>query len=248
MPPASTPRSTPRSALAVPIASMPGVQVIGSASTTETVTGGGCMPAKKPAIIRSRNRLKPTMPPTTTTSKTMASSSRQSIGSPPHLSEPATRAPTAAQLWPPGGKVNPRWTALRKSESARFSASVFTPASHEAHSRGLGPVKPRSWGSHHGRQTLDRAELRHLSRDRPRRPAGGGAPDRRPGRGHRRGRLDPARAPRRDRRPALDRDRDPPAAAPARPRGDRPGAESSAPIDLARWLAARAAMGHDARP
>ena len=96
MPPASTPRSTPRSALAVPIASMPGVQVIGSASTTDTVTGGGSMPAKKPAIIRSRNRLKPTMPPTTTTSKTMASSSRQSIGSPPHLSEPATRAPTAA--------------------------------------------------------------------------------------------------------------------------------------------------------
>ena len=52
MPPASTAEldAAARRA-AVPIASMPGRQVTGSASITETVTGGGCMLAKKPSII-----------------------------------------------------------------------------------------------------------------------------------------------------------------------------------------------------
>ena len=46
MPVVSTVRSTPRTALTVPIASMPGVQLIGFTTTVDTVAAGGCMVAK----------------------------------------------------------------------------------------------------------------------------------------------------------------------------------------------------------
>ncbi len=46
MPAVSTASSTPEFDCAVPIASRPGRQVVGSTSTVETVTGGGCIEAK----------------------------------------------------------------------------------------------------------------------------------------------------------------------------------------------------------
>ena len=127
MPPASTPRSTPRSALAVPIASMPGVQVIGSASTTDTVTGGGCIPAKNSPIILSRKRLKPTIPPTTTTSSTMASKSRQIIGDSPQF-RPATRMPADATTLASGRQSQSRSRVPSSRDfSCRLSRNAHGP-------------------------------------------------------------------------------------------------------------------------
>ena len=54
------------------MASMPGVHFDGLTTTVETVAAGGFMVAKYCWIILSRNRLKPTMPPTTRTSRMKA--------------------------------------------------------------------------------------------------------------------------------------------------------------------------------
>ena len=62
----------PRTARTVPMASMPGVQLVGLTTTVDTVAAGGCMLAKNCEIILSRNRLKPTMPPTTRMSRIAA--------------------------------------------------------------------------------------------------------------------------------------------------------------------------------
>ena len=72
MPAVSTVRSTPRTALTVPIASMPGVQLIGLTMVVDTVAAGGFIVAKYCLIALSRNRLKPTMPPHTSTSRIKA--------------------------------------------------------------------------------------------------------------------------------------------------------------------------------
>ena len=68
MPAVSTVRSTPRTALTVPIASTPGVQFEGFTTTVDTVAAGGFMVAKNCLIALSRKRLKPTIPPHATTS------------------------------------------------------------------------------------------------------------------------------------------------------------------------------------
>lgn len=69
MPAVSTVRSTPRTALTVPIASTPGVHSDGFTMTVETVAAGGFMVAKYCLIALSRNRLKATIPPHTTMSR-----------------------------------------------------------------------------------------------------------------------------------------------------------------------------------
>ncbi len=74
MPAVSTVRSTPRTALTVPIASTPGVQLDGLTMVVDTVAAGGFMVAKYCLIPLSRRKLKPTMPPHTT-----ASSSRIAV-------------------------------------------------------------------------------------------------------------------------------------------------------------------------
>ena len=63
MPAVSTVRSTPRTALTVPIASTPGVQLIGLTTIVDTVAAGGFMVAKYCLIAVVAEQLKPTMPP-----------------------------------------------------------------------------------------------------------------------------------------------------------------------------------------
>ena len=86
---------TPCAACAVPIASIVGFHVAGSASITETVIGGGFIPAKNPAIILSRKKLNQTIPPTMTASSRIATGSRHRIGIvPQHLKQvPAEATP-----------------------------------------------------------------------------------------------------------------------------------------------------------
>ena len=82
MPAVSTVRSTPRTALTVPIASTPGVHSVGLTIVVDTVAAGGFMVAKNCCIALSRNKLKPTMPPQTSTSRMKAMMKRLITNSP----------------------------------------------------------------------------------------------------------------------------------------------------------------------
>ena len=90
-PPISTASSTPFSARAVPMAEMPGVQVMARASVADTVWAGRCIVAKKFAIILSRKKLNQTNAPhrPTASRKTRVTTRRRFMGG-PFLSDRST--------------------------------------------------------------------------------------------------------------------------------------------------------------